>query len=83
MGLLMAVLRIVAVLFLVRLVLRAFLPLFRQPQAPAPPAKAGELVRDPVCKTFVPRESAVRALVGGREQLYCSSACADRARLGS
>jgi hypothetical protein len=41
---------------------------------------ATELVRDPICNTFLPRSSAVAAVIGGREELFCSRLCADRAR---
>jgi YHS domain-containing protein len=50
--------------------------------APAPPpASTGtEMVRDLVCNTFVPRERALRATVGGREAYFCSAECRARAQ---
>ena len=41
--------------------------------------REGDLVRDRVCNTFLPRESALRAMVSGREEHFCSAACRDRA----
>jgi len=73
-----ALLRIALVLFLVRLGLRLAVDLF----APRPVPQKGtvdELVRDRVCNTFVPRDRAVRILVGGHEEHFCSSVCAQRA----
>jgi len=35
------------------------------------------MVQDPVCKTYVPRGSAVSADVGGQTYLFCSRDCAD------
>ena len=35
------------------------------------------MVRDRNCNTFVARESAVRALVDGQEQFFCSEQCRD------
>jgi len=72
--------RVLGILLLVRLVLRAFAA--RRP-APGPgpdlrDAAARDLVRDRVCNTFVPRERALRALVEGREEFFCSPACRDR-----
>lgn len=46
--------------------------------APRPPV-AGELVRDRVCNTFLPRDRALHAVVGAREEHFCSAACRDRA----
>jgi YHS domain-containing protein len=33
------------------------------------------LVRDPVCQTYIPRDGAVTAIVGGETRFYCSEAC--------
>ena len=37
-----------------------------------------EMVQDPECKTYIPREEAVRAVIGGRELFFCSRECADK-----
>jgi len=69
-------LRILAVLFVVRLVVRfvthVLVGLKGQPTS--------ELVRDRVCNTFLPRARALTVVVGGREEHFCSTACRDRAR---
>ena len=39
-----------------------------------------DLVRDPVCNTYVPRSRALTAFVQGSEEHFCSEACRDRAR---
>jgi hypothetical protein len=84
------ILRVLVVLLIIRFVLRAVALWLRGPsragQSAAPPAPAGgvavaDLVRDQVCGTFVVREAAVRALVAGREELFCSIACRDKALL--
>jgi hypothetical protein len=49
------------------------------PGAAPAPAGGGEMVRDRVCNTFVPRDRALRALIGGQEAHFCSAACRDRA----
>ena len=50
-------------------------------EEPAPPPSTGtEMVRDLVCNTFIPRERALRATVGGRESYFCSSECRARAQ---
>ena len=81
MSVLINILRIVVVLFVIRLLGRALAALFR----PAPRSASREpaevdLVRDRVCNTFVPRDRAVRAIIAGHEEHFCSEACRDRAR---
>jgi hypothetical protein len=79
------VLRIVGLLLIVRMVLRALAGVSR---GTIPPRDAGsrpgtkavaDLVRDRMCNTFLPRDRAVRATVSGREEHFCSEACRDRA----
>jgi hypothetical protein len=71
-------LRILVVLFVLRMVVRFVAHLLaglRPDPAPAVPT----LVRDHVCNTFVARDRALRATVNGREEHFCSTACRDRA----
>lgn len=82
------VLRFVFILFLVRIVVRWLARAFRSGSAsrpaPAPAARPlEELVRDRICNTFVPRSRAVLAVVGGQEELFCSTACRDKALLAA
>jgi Na+-transporting methylmalonyl-CoA/oxaloacetate decarboxylase gamma subunit len=80
------VLRFVFILVLVRIVVRglarAFAPRNASRPAPAPSSHPPEeLVRDRICNTFVPRSRAVLAVVAGHEELFCSTACRDKALL--
>ena len=43
--------------------------------APAKPIYRGQMVRDPVCGVFVPRERAIEAHQGGAVQHFCSENC--------
>ena len=71
-------LRVLGILLIVRLVLRAFAAQ-RRARGPAPADTAArDLVRDRVCNTFLARERALRAQVAGREEFFCSAACRDR-----
>jgi hypothetical protein len=76
-------LRVLFLLFLVRLALRAVAQWLRPSRPAAGPGPAArplaELVRDRVCNTFVPRDRALHAMVAGREEHFCSAACRDRA----
>ena len=67
-------------LFFVRLVLHTLASLARRGRSNGPrrPGDA-ELVLDRVCNTFIPRATALKARVGGREESFCSPACRDRA----
>lgn len=79
-GMLGRLLRFLFVLLLLRLVLRAWAGFVRARSAPARSKPAPRaLVRDRVCNTFLPRDVALTARVGGREEHFCSAACRDRA----
>jgi len=43
------------------------------------PALADELVKDPVCQTYVVKSRAVRRTGAGGVRYFCSDACARRA----
>ena len=80
------VLRFLFILFLVRIVVRwvarVFTPRTASRSAPASASRLPEeLVRDRICNTFVPRARAVLAEVAGHEELFCSTACRDKALL--
>ncbi len=60
--------------FLIRSAIKEFRGIKRQAQ---PPASRDDMVQDPVCKTYVPRGSAVTADVGGQTYLFCSRDCAE------
>ena len=84
------VLNVIVLLLLLRLALRFVIGLLRGLSEPAGgsasgrraaggPAKiAGELLKDPVCSTYIPRDSAIAARVGGETRYYCSVACRDK-----
>ena len=78
-------LRFLAVVLLIRFVMRV-IALWLRPRAGAaePPTSTPmqDLVRDRVCNTFVARERAIVALVNGHEEYFCSTACRDKALLG-
>jgi YHS domain-containing protein len=42
-----------------------------------------ELVKDPVCQTYIVRSRAVTVSQGGRARYFCSRRCAERFALGS
>lgn len=44
------------------------------------PRVTEDLVRDPVCHTYVPRSRAFPATIQGRAEYFCSEACRDKAR---
>ena len=56
-------------------------PLLRRLRVPAAPrvdALADELVKDPVCRTYVVKSRAVSRAAGGDTRYFCSDECADR-----
>ena len=75
--------RFVFVLVVLRLVFRTAVSLFRAREEAPKRVPNADLVRDNVCNTFVPQDRALRAVVGGKEQYFCSAVCRDRALLGA
>ncbi|OLC15572.1 MAG: hypothetical protein AUH29_07680 [Candidatus Rokubacteria bacterium 13_1_40CM_69_27] len=79
--------KIALLLLWVVVVTALLLPLLRRALAPPPRRPAAlrdELVKDPVCQTYVVRSRAVRALARGEPVYFCSDDCARRyaAQLG-
>jgi len=86
------ILNVIVLLLLLRLALRFVLGLLQGLYGPTEntasgrrsagaggPAKiAGELVKDPVCATYIPRESAIAVRVGAETRYYCSVTCRDK-----
>ena len=79
--LIVAFVRFVIALFLVRIAFRFVAGVIQGlRERPATTGRGGvDMVRDRVCNTFLPRERALTAIVGGREMHFCSAACRDRA----
>ena len=78
---LVAIVRVLGLLLIARF-LMSFLKNLRdgyRGTAPAAAPQDRELVRDRVCNTFLPKERAIRALVNGHEEHFCSTACRDQA----
>jgi hypothetical protein len=78
------VLRILVVLFIVRLILRALgiwqtAPARRRPQSPPREAErsGGTLVQDPQCGTYLPKTRALALGAGTDAKYFCSPACRD------
>jgi len=74
---------------LVYLVLRSVLSAFAAglrggaSRRPSRRALRDDLVKDPVCETYVPRRSAVTRTARGATYHFCSTACADRFQVPS
>jgi len=69
--------RFLVVLFLVRLGLRLIVAA-REKRAPE--GRSGDLVRDRVCNTYLPRDRALAVVMGGRTEHFCSPECRDLTR---
>lgn len=64
--------------FVLRATLRSFLEGFRPPDRAGPHALRDELVRDPVCETYIPRTRAITRTAGATTYYFCSPDCAAR-----
>jgi len=78
---LVAVVRVLGLLVIARFLMSFLKHLVQgyRGTSPAPAPANQDLVRDRICNTFVPRDRAIRALVNGHEEHFCSTACRDRA----
>jgi len=47
---------------------------------PEKTARGEEMMRDPVCGTYVPRNDAIQARIGGEDCFFCSTECRDKYR---
>lgn len=77
----MRALLILAVLLLAVVILSRLPALWRPPRPAAPPRR-DELVKDPVCQTYVLMSRAVRGEAGGAPTYFCSRECAARYQHG-
>jgi len=67
------------------LVLVALMPALRRWSrrlAPGPPSRRDELVKDPVCQTYVVMSRAITSEADGVTVHFCSRECAERYRRG-
>jgi len=78
------ILRALAILLVIRLVLRGLFG--SRPAAPRPgptPGRAperigGDLVQDPVCGTYIPKSRAIVVGSGDSARYFCSPECRDK-----
>lgn len=58
----------------------ALLPILRPRSFPSarPPLATDELVKDPVCQTYIVRSRAVSRQTAAGPRYFCSAGCADR-----
>lgn len=72
--------RVVSLLLWVLAVVLLLVPILRRlPRRPRPVRLArDELVKDPVCQTYVVRSRAVTHTAAGRPLYFCSAECARR-----
>jgi len=73
--------RLLVLIFLAYIAYRLARKYLGPGQKAEPPPEAGsvdEMVQDPFCKIYIPRRTACRRIVAGREHFFCSEACAGR-----
>ena len=71
--------RLLPILLFLVVAFVVLLPLLRRIRLPAPSTRRtlpDELVKDPVCQTYVVKSRAVRRADAGRIRYFCSEQCA-------
>jgi uncharacterized protein len=62
--------------YIIYLFVRIYFSLKRARKRTGPPRRIqGEMVKDEMCNTYVPKEEALREALDGREHFFCSEAC--------
>ena len=78
MGLIRLIIFIFLIYILYSLVKRVFSAGSKISGREPPSGVISEMVQDPFCKTYIPRNEAYRDIVGGEEILFCSRECAEK-----
>ena len=73
---------LILVVLLLALVVLSRLPAIFKSRLPSAPLRRDELVKDPVCQTYVLMSRAVRGEAGGAPTYFCSRECAARYEQG-
>ena len=71
--------RLLPILLFLIVAVALLLPLLRRIRLPAPPVRRplpDELVKDPVCQTYIVKSRAIRRADAGRVRYFCSEQCA-------
>ena len=68
----------VLIYLVIRAAVAGFLAGLRGSGRAAGRALRDELVKDPVCETYVPRRTAIARSVGPVTHYFCSAACAEK-----
>jgi len=72
--------RLLPILLFLALAVVFFLPMLRRLRLPArggaPRTLPDELVKDPVCQTYIVKSRAIRRTDAGRVRYFCSEQCA-------
>ncbi|WP_447978677.1 YHS domain-containing protein [Candidatus Nitrospira bockiana] len=64
---------LIVLYFLIKKAIREFNARALSQSGTAPP---NQMIQDPVCRTYVPKGTAVAASIGGQTYYFCSEACA-------
>lgn len=79
--------RLIIIVLLAYFAYKLFKNLFRigpgSSRKNGPEGAISEMVEDPFCKTYVPRNEAYRAVVNGEELFFCSKECAEKFKKGN
>ena len=69
---------LIFLVFLIYRAVRRYMTLGKKTEQSPGEGSVDEMVQDPSCMTYIPRRSAQRKVVGGKEFFFCSKECAEK-----
>ncbi len=74
----MRLLILIFLAFLLYRVVRKYLRLGQKTELRTEGGPVDEMVQDPSCMTYIPRRTAYRKVIAGKEFFFCSRECAEK-----
>ena len=74
----MRLLILIFLAFLLYRLVRRYLPLGQKTEQHTDGGPVDEMVQDPSCMTYIPKRTAYRKVISGREFFFCGKECAEK-----
>ena len=74
----MRLLILIFLAFLLYRVVRKYVRAGQNPEQRTENGSVDEMVQDPSCMTYIPKRTAYRKVISGREHFFCGKECAEK-----